>query len=210
MLDIRAQENKSIMAQAHKRIYIYSLMSCALMLASCAVQQQYGTAGTLFVKDVDMYQAMEMVEDILSKMHFTIDKADAESGFIRTRPLPGAQLFEFWRSDNVGADNCLQANLHSIRRIAEVTISEQDENLNISCYVQIYRLSLPEHQVSSSARAYGMFSPSRPSLQRIQLNPEQKADMAWIDAGGDKQLAAEILKRISSILDARYLASSIE
>jgi hypothetical protein len=55
-----------------------------------------------------------------------------------------------------------------------------------------------------------MFSESSPALQRIKLNPEQKADMAWIDLGKDRQLAAEILKRISSMLDTRCSLLDIE
>ena len=243
MQDIRAQGHKSIRAQVHKRIYIYFLMNCALMLASCAEQQQYGAVKPICVDPAlklaparnretrndrsltkgilvrgDKLRAMKIAEDVLAKMHFTIEKADADPatlgidtrrwrGFIRTKPLPGAQFFEFWRSDNVGADNWLESNLHSIRRVVELNMSEQDEGppqsgnrLCINCEVQKYKLSLPERHVSSSARAYDMFSASSPALQRIRLNPEQKAGMAWIDLGKDTQLAAEILKRIENRL----------
>lgn len=189
-----------------------------LLLAGCAEQQQYGFVEPICVENIDKLQAMEIAEDVLAKMHFTIEKADAETatagidthpwrGFIRTRPLAGAQFFEFWRSDNVGADNWLESNLHSIRRVVELNMSEQDEGppqrpnrLCINCDVQIYRLSLPERHVNSSAHAYDMFSTSSPVLQRIKLNPEQKAGMAWIDLGKDRQLATEILKRIENRL----------
>ena len=188
-----------------------------LLLAGCAEQQQNGAVKPICVENIDMLQAMEIAEDVLAKMHFTIEKADAERGFIRTRPLAGAQFFEFWRSDNVGASNWLESNLHSIRRVVELNMSEQDKGppqsgnrLCINCDVQKYRLSMPEHQVSSSARAYKMFSESNPALQNLRLNPEQKAGMAWIDLGKDRQLAAEILKRISSMLDTRYSLLDIE
>ena len=205
-----------------------------LLLAGCAEQQQYprfrgdklapaeaGAVKPICVENVNKLQAMEIAEDVLAKMHFTIEKADAETatagidtrrwrGYIRTRPLAGAQFFEFWRNDNVGADNWLESNLHSIRRIVELNMSEQDEGLCINCDVQKYRLSLPERQVSSSARAYEMFSESNPALQNLRLNPEQKAGMAWIDLGKDRQLAAEILKRISSMLDIENRESSNE
>jgi len=216
------------------------------MLAGCAKEQQYGAVKPICVDPApklaparnretrndrsltkgilvrgDKLQAMEVAEDILVKMHFTIEKADADPatlgintrrwrGFIRTRPLPGAQFFEFWRSDNVGAGNWLESNLHSIRRVVELNMSEQDEGLCINCDVQKYRLSLPERRVSSSARAYDMFSKSSPALQRIELNPEQKESMAWIDLGKDTQLTAEILKRISSMLDIENRESSNE
>ena len=190
-----------------------------LLLAGCAEQQQYGAAKPICVENIEKLQAMEIAENVLAKMHFTIEKADADPatlgidtrrwrGFIRTRPLPGAQFFEFWRSDNVGADNWLESNLHSIRRVVELNMSEQDKRLCINCDVQIYRLSLPEHHVSSSARAYEMFSASSSALQRIQLNPKQKEGMAWIDLGKDTQLAAEILKRIEQQIASERAASS--
>ena len=141
---------------------------------------------------------MEVADDVLASMYFTIDKADAQSGLIRTRPLPGAQFFEFWRSDNIGADNTLAANLHTIRRTVTLDISQQDEQLRIGCNVQAERLSLPERKVSSTTRVYGMFSQSSLSLQRLELNPEQKQQMAWIDLGRDSRLEAEILKRIET------------
>lgn len=199
-----------------------------LLLTGCAEEQQYGAVEPICVENVNKLEAMEIAEDVLAKMHFTIEKADAEPatpgidtrrwrGYIRTRPLAGAQFFEFWRSDNAGADNRLESNLHSIRRVVELNMSEQDEGppqsgnrLCINCDVQKYRLSMPEHEVSSSARAYEMFSESNPALQNLRLNPEQKAGMAWIDLGKDRQLAAEILKRISSMLDIENRESRIE
>jgi len=199
-----------------------------LLLTGCAEEQQYGAVEPICVENVNKLEAMEIAEDVLAKMHFTIEKADAETatagidtrrwrGFIRTRPLAGAQFFEFWRSDNAGADNWLESNLHSIRRVVELNMSEQDEGppqsgnrLCINCDVQKYRISMPEHQVSSSSRAYEMFSESNPALQNLRLNPEQKAGMAWIDLGKDRQLAAEILKRISSMLDIENRESSNE
>jgi hypothetical protein len=141
---------------------------------------------------------MEIAEDVLARMYFTIDKADVDSGLIRTRPLPGAQFFEFWRSDNVGADNTFEANLHTIRRTVTLDISQQGEELRIGCNVQVQRLSLPERQVSSTARVYEIFSQSSPLLQRLTLDPAQKKEMAWIDLGGDTELATEILKRIQA------------
>ncbi len=199
-----------------------------LLLTGCAEEQQYGAVEPICVENVNKLEAMEIAEDVLAKMHFTLEKADAETatpgidtrrwrGYIRTRPLAGAQFFEFWRSDNVGADNWLESNLHSIRRVVELNMSEQDEGppqsgnrLCINCDVQKYRLSMPEHQVSSSARAYEMFSESNSALQNLRLNPEQKAGMAWIDLGKDRQLAAEILRRISSMLDIENRESSNE
>lgn len=195
---------------------VFGLGSLAfiLLLSGCAEEQQYGAVEPICLKNVNKLKTMEIAEDVLAKMHFTVEKVDAESDYIRTRPLPGAQFFEFWRSDNVGAVNQLESNLHSIRRVVELTISEQGEGppqngnlLCINCEVQKYRLSIPEQEVSSSARAYQMFSESNSSLQKLRLNPEQRAGMAWIDLGKDRQLAAEILKRIEQQIDSKRATS---
>ncbi len=183
----------------------YVLLICALMAAGCA---QPSARPKVIVQGSDLYieqeqrietdDLIEVAEDVLTGMHFTIEKADVKSSLIRTRPLSGAQFFEFWRSDNVGADNTLAANLHTIRRTVTLDISQQNRELHIGCEVQAQRLSLPQRQVSSSARVYGMFSQSSRSLQRLKLNPEQKREMAWIDLGRDSRLEAEILKRIET------------
>ena len=200
------QNRKRQKGKYTKNFYAYVLLTYALMLAGCAQQPSPPLVvkvqdGTLHVEQnrrVGTADMMEVAEDILAGMHFTIEKADVQSGLIRTRPLSGAQFFEFWRSDNVGADNTLAANLHTIRRTVILDISQQDWELHIGCEVQAQRLSLPQRQVISSARVYGMFSQSSRSLQKLKLNPEQKKEMAWIDLGRDSRLEAEILKRIEA------------
>ncbi|MDT8304181.1 MAG: hypothetical protein RQ760_22045 [Sedimentisphaerales bacterium] len=189
--------------------FVFGLWSvvCGLLLAGCAEQQQYQATEPLLMENADKLRVMEAAEDVLVKMYFTIEKANAENGFIRTKPLQGAQFFELWRSDSVGTGNWLLNNLHSIRRIVELNISEQDKDLYINCNVNTYRLSLPEREIRS-AHAYDLFSVSSPALQRIQLHPEQKEDMAWIDLGKDEQLAAEILKRIQQQIVSGQTASN--
>jgi len=183
-----------------KRVAHYTLlMACALILAGCAEEQRYETIEQICVPDMDKAKVMQIAEDVLAKMHFTIDKADVDSGVIKTRPLPGAQFFEFWRSDNVGAFNAAEANLHSIRRIAQVDIRQKTEKrkkkkeernltsdicplisvLYIGCDVQVQRLSVPKFETRSSKFEI-------PAL----------SGMEWIDLGKDTKLATEILKRI--------------
>jgi len=181
----------------------YALIACALVFAGCAQQQQREVAAPVSVPDMGKAEIMEVAEDVLTGMHFAIEKADVPSGLVRTRPLPGAQFFEFWRSDNVGGKNSLQANLHTIRRTVELDISQHGDQLQIDCNVRVQRLSLPERDVSSSAQAYGMFTRSSPSLQRMSFDTKQSQEMAWIDLEKDTRLAAEILKRIERRLASR-------
>jgi len=185
-------------------------MTCAVVFAGCAPQQRQAVAGPVYVSagtaaGIGKAETMELVEGILTGMNFSIEKADIRSGLVRTRPLPGAQFFEFWRSDNVGAENALRANIHTIRRTAEIGITQQGEQLRIRCDVQVQRLSLPEREAGggSTARAYEMYSRSSPSLPQLRFDPEQEKGMAWIDLGPDTQLAAEILNRIEEEITRR-------
>jgi len=189
---------------------LFMAFSAFCFLTGCAQTQHHEVIEQICLSDMNKAQAMHTAEDVLARMHFTIDKSDAEQGIIRTKPLPAAQSFEFWRSDNVGSFNSTEANLHSIRRTAELGISQQGGQLCMSCDVKVQRLSLPEHEVASSGRAYEMFTPSDQSMQVLALHPEQKKDMAWVDVGRDSQLTTEILKRISSILDSRRSSLDIE
>ncbi len=179
----------------------YALVACALAFAGCAQQQRRAITGPVSVADIGKAETMEIAEDVLARMHFTIEKADVPSGLIRTRPLPGAQFFEFWRSDNVGDKSWLQANLHTIRRTVELDISHHGDQLQIDCDVRVQRLSLPERDVSSSARAYGMFTRSSPSLQRMRFDTWQEKEVAWIDLEKDTILAADILRQIGEKIE---------
>ncbi|MFA5252933.1 MAG: hypothetical protein WC454_10165, partial [Phycisphaerae bacterium] len=175
-----------------------ALIACVLFAAGCAKPYKGEPAEQICPAGIDKQQAMQISENVLAKMYFTIDKYDANLGVIKTRPLAGAQFFEFWRKDNVGSFNSAEANLHSIRRIAELNIKQQDAILCISCNVNIQRLHLPGQELRSNSRAYDMFSRSSPSLQKLVLNPKQEQGMTWVNLGNDTKLATVILKKIEN------------
>lgn len=167
--------------------------STVLFFAGCAQQQAFEVTDEICVENFKKINTMRIAEEVISDMHFTVEKSDPNSGYIKSRPLVGAQFFEFWRDDNVGAFNSAEANLHSIRRIVELDMSQRGEKVCVGCNVNVQRLSLSERKRSSSARAYDMFSKSSASLQRLKLDSKQKA---WLDLGQDPRLATTILKRI--------------
>lgn len=194
----RTQEHKNI-----RPLISYTLITCTLILVGCAKQQQFKTVEQICVPDMGQAKAMRTGEDVLGKMHFTIEKADAEQGFIRTRPLSGAQFFEFWRTDNVGAFNFAEANLHTTRRTVELQIDQQGEKICIGCDVNVQRLSLPEHQFVGRSRVHEMFAEGSTKMQMLKLHPGQMKDTAWVDLGKDTKLATAILKRIEKQIAKR-------
>jgi hypothetical protein len=158
-------------------------MFAALLLVGCAQTQRRETIKQVCLADANQAALMEAAQNTLGEMLFVIDKADAQHGYIRTQPLSGAQSFEFWRSDNAGSFNWAEANLHSVRRTAELNVSQEDDKLYIGCEVRVQRLSLPEQEITSTARAYMMFSKSTSRMQSLELGPGQRKQAGWIDLG---------------------------
>lgn len=198
-MDIPTHKNQRIpQHKSVKHICMCILLTCTAILAGCAQPQRQTPVERIYIPDTGEAKAMAIAQDVLANMHFIIEKADITSGLIRTRPLSGAQFFEFWRSDNIGPDSSFAANLHTIRRTVELDISRQAGELSIDCSVRVQRLSLPEREIRSNARAYELFSRSSSSLQRLELYPEQQKNMIWLNLDNDVLLADEILRRIET------------
>jgi len=179
---------------------LFLLAGCVALglWAGCATtparQEQRAEVEQVCATNIDKSQAVQIAEDVLAEMHFALEKADADTGLIRTRPLAAAQFFEFWRTDNVGPFNAALANLHSIRRTAEVRIQQQGDRVFIRCDVQIQKLSLPGHEPAGTTAA---------PTKRLSLSPEQGKGLTWIDLGKDALLSAEILNHIQKHILAR-------
>lgn len=131
----------------------------------------------------------------LESMNFTIEKADIEQGYISTRPLPAKQFFEFWKSDTVGCYNFEEANLQSITRTIEITITGSESGSCINCKATTRRLSMPESTITNTTEPYGIFTRTGATQTlELQKGMEKKAD--WVDLGPDAKLEASILGRI--------------
>jgi hypothetical protein len=158
-------------------------------------------ANRICVQGVDKQAVMDASQKVLENMHFTIEKADADAGYISTRPLPAQQFFEIWRSDTVGCQNFLEDNIHSVTRVAEINVIPKGYDFCIDCSVKARRLSMPPLDIASTSELPSVFSQGSVSVQSLRLRKEQKQAAAWIDMGPDKQLEAKILQKISKRLN---------
>jgi hypothetical protein len=164
-----------------------------LFSAGCGSKQHCETVKQLCLPMADKEQIMETAEDVLSRMSFSIAKSDAESGYIRTRPLRGAQWFEFWRKDNVGAENSTEANLHNIQRIVELSINPENEEFCVKCNVKVQRLSMFDSEPTRASDEYEIFLGKSSRLKKRELDSMQKS---WIELGEDEKLSTKILRQI--------------
>lgn len=182
------------------RILLFTGLSLlAVCLVGCGSEQAQPSE-LICLSDVQEEKVMAEAEDVLERLNFVIDKADAEHGYIRTQPLTGAQSFEFWRKDNVGQFNTSEANLQTIRRTVEINVGSRDDRVCADCVVTVERMSLPENGPAGLNRTSMLFGRSSTSLQHLELTPRQKASMTWIDLGRDSRLETKILGRLKARL----------
>lgn len=177
------------------------LTAIAVTLAGCAAKPVIPPQ-PVSLTGVNKVRAMTVAEDVLTDLHFTIEKADAQKGYLVTKPLRGGQIFEVWRRDNASAVASLESAMHSLQRTARIYITEDASGIRIDCSVSVRRLSLPENDHVTQLRAAGMFTSSSHRLQRLEVSPEQAERMEWIDLGPDPDLEKKILRLIRKKLSA--------
>ena len=79
---------------ARHRLFLLAGCVALGLWAGCATtparQEQRAEVEQVCAINVDKSQAVQIAEDVLAEMHFAIEKADADTGLIRTRPLAAA------------------------------------------------------------------------------------------------------------------------
>ncbi len=145
------------------------------------------------IQSASQEDLMTICEDVLVRMHFEIEKYDIDKGYIKTWPLRGGQFYEFWRSDNVGAENAAISNMHSVLRTVELQLTETDGRFSVECKSRLRRLSIPETDLSATASAGGIFTGGTTKFQKLRATSE---DIDWIEMGSDSALEQRVLGRI--------------
>ncbi len=213
------------MGTAATRVVLCVLLTGVSVLGCAGPDKTASTAPVQMIcKDgVTAADVIQAAEYVLSRMQFPIEKLDVPQGIVRTRPLRGAQFFEFWRSDNVGAYEGAEAGLQSLRRSVELRVTRETVDprpegtriqaggayslqppgsspLRVECTVAVQRLSLPGKEITGVSAAYAIYARSAPMLQRTAASRQPRPDMTWIDVDPDRALAARILDRIDKRL----------
>jgi hypothetical protein len=174
------------------------MLAISVLTAGCAMQSRSAAPGEpTHWAGVTTADAVQAAEDILVRMNFEIEKADATHGVVRTLPLRSAQVFEFWRQDNAAASDVLQADVQTLRKLVQIEFKPAGGQLAVNCRVRVQQLSIPEAQTAFVSHAYQMHSRSTPTTQTLDLSPKQKREMAWIDRDDDPILAQRIVERIA-------------
>ncbi|MBN1457497.1 MAG: hypothetical protein JW912_06575 [Sedimentisphaerales bacterium] len=176
--------------------FILLLLLCPVVICGCGKRVQIEESQPLCLVPIDREQFMEIAEDALVRMYFVIEKYDVNAGFIKTKPLRGAQFFEFWRKDNTSFKKGAESNIHSIQRIVQMTVDQGEQGLCMKCNVKVQRLSIPEEEFLVMSRVQETFSEKSSSIQSLRVPEKKQSQMTWIDIGDDPVLETKILDTI--------------
>ena len=179
-----------------KVLFILVCVGAGLLATGCAAQQPVQAPEPVCLTNTLPEQAMAAAQTVLEKMQFEIEKYDTDVMYVRTQPLSGAQFFEFWRKDNVSAYDNAQANLHSIRRTAELTFTPNGTTTCVECQVYVQRLSIPESPLISTSQMGGVHTKSHTRFQTLKVDAERMAMSEWVDEDPDHALEQRILNKI--------------
>lgn len=174
------------------------------LMAGCCSQKKTEPMERICFDRHRQTQAFQAARQALYSMGFSIDKADKNKGIIITEPLRAAQIFEFWRKDNVGCKNTAEGNFKSLRRTARLELVSAEGKNCINCIVVKETLNLPEKKVNHSADAYKMFTDSSSMLQEFDIEEQRAEKMKWISGGRDVLLENKILENIKKELKGSY------
>jgi len=162
--------------------------------AGCSRPVPPETATTSEINESDREYLWDATLSVLRKMDFQPDRQDRAQGVITTLPTTSKQWHEPWRQDVKGGYELAQASLHTIRR--QVTVRFVREGAwRVDVQVDVYRLNVPESQITSASSAIQSFSGVLPTTEGTYLGGEQAA-RDWTFLYRDGAMEARILNRI--------------
>lgn len=182
-----------------KRILIVCLLMTTAVLTGC----ESFKAPTTPVEPACLERANNedivlTAEQILRDMHFSVEKLDVETGYLRTRPLSGAQMFQFWRKEVVGPYNAVEDNVQSVQRTVEIQIDAGQAGRCVACIVNKRRLYMPQQRLGGIDDLEGLFTGGDRALRELEVDPDR---IRWEDLGRDGELEKRILELIQKQLD---------
>lgn len=172
------------------------LLFAALILAPFAchrpVRPQEPTASAVDETQLDALWATAL--SVLQKHDFQPDRQDRAQGIITTLPVTSMQWGEAWRQDVADSYSYLESSLHTVQR--KVTIRfVHDTTWRLEVQVDVYRLCMPDSQLTSASSCLQAFSgvlPEATGTMTLRGTPRR----TWVHLGRDGAMESRLLNRI--------------
>ena len=175
-----------------------NLLFAALLVAPSACHQPVRptepTASAINESELDALWATSL--SVLQKHDFQPDRQDRAQGIITTFPVTSMQWGEAWRQDVADSYSYLEASLHTIQRKATIRFIH-DTSWRLEVQVDVYRLCMPDSQITSPSAAIQSFSgvlPETTGTMTIRGTPRR----TWVHLGRDGAMESRLLNRILS------------
>jgi hypothetical protein len=151
------------------------------------------TAASLTEDELDVF--WEAALSVLRKHDLRPDRQDRAMGVIETLGTTSRQWSEFWRQDVADWYSLAHASLHTTQRKATVRFVRGADDWAIEVQVDVYRLSVPDSQITSASSVIQGFSGVLPTTEG-ELLPDPQARRRWVHLGRDAAMESRLLDRI--------------
>jgi hypothetical protein len=164
-------------------------------LAGCQRPESPEGITSAQVAGEDLESLWDAALSVLAKHDFRADRQDRASGIIETLPTTSQHWGEFWRQDVADPYSLVHGWLHTTQRKATVRFVQEEGGWRVDVQVDVYRLTMPESQITTASSAIQAFSGALPTMEgRIYEDP--RSPRRWVHLGRDAALEARLLRRI--------------
>jgi len=167
------------------------------LLLGCQRPEQPEAATAAQVSGDKLQPTWDAALAVLRKHDFQPDRQDRAQGVITTLPTTSMQWGEPWRQDVADGYSFVESSLHTIQRKATIRFIHDPgaTDWTVQVQVDVYRLNVPESQITTASSAYHAFSGVLPTAEgTAQLRGE--AARKWTHLGRDPAMEARLLSRI--------------
>lgn len=132
---------------------------------------------------------------VLRKHDFLPDRQDRAQGVITTLPSTSRQWGEVWRHDLADNYSKVESSMHTVQRQVTVRFVKSPE-WSLSVQVDVFRLNVPESQITTASSAFQAFSGALPDTEGSQQISGVARGRNWVPKGRDAAMEDRLLNRI--------------
>jgi hypothetical protein len=172
------------------------VLHCSLLCISAACQRPAQPEGPTHsqISEDALRDAWDAALSVLRRYDFLPDRQDRAQGVITTLPKTSRQWGEFWRQDTADGYSLAESSLHTTQR--KVTIRFlREPTWQVQVQVDVYRLSVPESQITTASAAFQAFSGVLPTTEGTQ-QIQGAARRQWVHLGRDEAMENRLLDSI--------------
>lgn len=193
-----------IFGKSPSRLLILGLLAavCVTGALGCRRPEEPDGVTVASVSDDELEWAWDAALSVLRKHDFRPSRQDRALGVIETLPTTSQHWSEFWRQDVADTYSLAHAALHTTQRKATVRFVRASDGWDVEVQIDVYRLSMPESQITSASSALQAFSGVLPTTEG-RVFQDTRLQRHWVHLGRDAGLEARLLRRMIGRIESQ-------